>query len=88
MEDQRTFLHDAQAIKLQERDGVSYMNSPSLVEENHRLREENRRLWSENSTLRPLVSDLEHRLAVAMRHLKQQAKEETDAILNPNRTHG
>ena len=42
-----------------------------------RLQQENERLWKENNALRPLVSDLQHKLGVAIRHLKQAAQAET-----------
>lgn len=52
-----------------------------LQAENVRLRQENERLWKENSELRPRVSDLSHKLAVAIAHLKAQAEAETATLV-------
>ena len=46
-----------------------------------RVCQENKRLWAENSALRPLVSDLQHRLSVAITHLKHHAQAETATIV-------
>lgn len=53
-----------------------------------RLQQENERLWKENSVLRPMVSDLQHRLNIALKHLKAQAEAETAALVRKNRDHG
>jgi hypothetical protein len=44
------------------------------------LKQENLRLWNENNTLRPLVSDLRHRLSIALKGLQDLAYAETDII--------
>lgn len=46
-----------------------------------RLLQENKRLWAENAALRPLVSDLQHRLSVAIQHLKHHAQAETATLV-------
>lgn len=47
-----------------------------------RLKQENERLWRENSALRPMVSDLQHKLAVVIAHLKAQSQAETANIVH------
>ena len=56
------------------------MPEPS-ISDYERLRQENERLWRENSALRPLVSDLQHKLAVAIAHLKAHAQAETATLV-------
>ena len=46
-----------------------------------RLTQENERLWRENNALRPLVSDLQHKLAIAIAHLKAHAQAETATLV-------
>ena len=46
-----------------------------------RLKQENERLWKENNVLRPMISDLQHRLSVAIAHLKAHAQAETAALI-------
>lgn len=53
-----------------------------------RLKQENERMRIENSKLRPLVSGLEHKLAIAIRHLKDQSKQQTTALTRKSREHG
>ena len=55
-----------------------------------RLQQENDRLRAENAVLRPLVSDLQHRLRMAERHMTPQdiAKAETEPLIRKNRDHG
>lgn len=50
-----------------------------------RLTQENERLWRENNALRPLVSDLQHRLSVAIQHLKARAQVETATLVHKDR---
>lgn len=40
-----------------------------LRAENERLKQENERLRGENNALRPMLSELQHKLAVAVKHL-------------------
>ena len=59
------------------------------VADYERLRQENERLWKENASLRPMVSDLQHRLSVAIHYLKHVAEAETATLLRKDTdTHG
>jgi len=53
-----------------------------------RLQQENERLWKENSVLRPRVSELEHQLRIAQRHLKAFAEAETASLIRKIDDHG
>lgn len=53
-----------------------------------RLREENDKLRAENAVLRPMVSDLQHRLRLAERHPHPVTSTETTALIRKNRDHG
>lgn len=55
-----------------------------------RLRQENARLRAENAELRPRVSDLSHRLRLALRREPTPATAtiETGALTRKNRDHG
>lgn len=53
-----------------------------------RLREENDKLRAENAVLRPMVSDLQHRLRLAERHPHDANPTETTALIRKNRDHG
>ncbi len=55
-----------------------------------RLQQENDKLRAENAALRPLVSDLQHRLRLAERRMTTQdiAKAETEPLIRKNRDHG
>lgn len=46
-----------------------------------RVCQENKRLWAENAALRPMVSDLQHRLNVALMHLKHIKEAETAPLI-------
>lgn len=56
------------------------MADPAIADY-ERLKQENERLWRENSALRPMISDLQHRLAVAIAHLKAHAQAETATLV-------
>ena len=53
-----------------------------------RLQQENDRLRAENAALRPLVSDLQHKLRLAERHPHPVTSTETTALIRKNRDHG
>ncbi len=53
-----------------------------------RLTQENDKLRAENAALRPLVSDLQHRLRLAERHPHDANPTETTALIRKNRDHG
>lgn len=56
------------------------MPDPTLADY-ARLKQENERLWLENSKLRPLISELQLKLSVALRHLKAHAEADTEILL-------
>ena len=53
-----------------------------------RLTQEVEHLRRENAVLRPLVSDLQHRLRLAERHPHDANPTDTTALIRKNRDHG
>lgn len=53
-----------------------------------RLREENNKLRAENAVLRPMISDLQHRLRLAERQPHHLPSTGNTALVRKNREHG
>ena len=53
-----------------------------------RLQQEVEHLRRENAVLRPLDSDLQHRLRMAARHPHDAIPTDTNALIRKNRDHG
>ena len=59
---------------------MTVVDEPS-IDDHIRLKQENERLWCENNALRPMVSDLQHKLSIAIIHLKAAAQAETATLI-------